>query len=156
MDHQFEKFMKMFKELHINISFADALAQMPSYAKFMKEILKNKKKLEEHMTISLTEECSAVLQNKLPPKLKDPGSFTIPCTIGDSQVRKALCDLGASINLMPYSLYSKLGLGELKRTPVSIRLADRSVKYPRGIVEDVLVKVDYLRASILSHRESTD
>ncbi|XP_052198364.1 uncharacterized protein LOC127805652 [Diospyros lotus] len=82
MDKQFEKFLEVFKKLHINIPFADALAQMPSYMKFMKEILSNKRKLEEHETVNLTEECLAILQKKLPPKLKDPGSFSIPCTIG--------------------------------------------------------------------------
>ncbi|XP_052197380.1 uncharacterized protein LOC127804545 [Diospyros lotus] len=82
LDKQFEKFLEVFKKLHINIPFVDALAQMPSYAKFMKEILSNKRKLEEHETVMLTEESSAILKNKLPPKLKDPGSFTIPCTIG--------------------------------------------------------------------------
>ncbi|XP_052176597.1 uncharacterized protein LOC127790905 [Diospyros lotus] len=82
LDKQFEKFLEIFKKLHINVPFVDALAQMPSYAKFMKEILSNKRKLEEHETVMLTEESNAILKNKLPPKLKDPGSFIIPCTIG--------------------------------------------------------------------------
>ncbi|XP_056169335.1 uncharacterized protein LOC130138641 [Syzygium oleosum] len=142
IDKQLSKFLDVFKKLHINIPFAYALAQMPSYAKFLKEILANKRKLEDYETVKLNEECSAILQNKLPPKLKDPGSFTIPCTIGNSYFDKALCDLGASINLMPYSVFRKLGLGEAKATTVSLQLADRSIKYPRGIVEDVLVKVD--------------
>ena len=81
----------MFKKLHINILFAEALEQMPKYAKFMKEILRNKRKLEDHETVMLNEECSAILLNKLPPKLKDPGSFTIPCTIGNSYFEKTLC-----------------------------------------------------------------
>ncbi|XP_073016723.1 uncharacterized protein [Primulina eburnea] len=92
--------------------------------------------------VKLSEECSAILQNKLPPKLKDPGSFSIPCTIGTSFFAKALCDLGASINLMPYSCFEKLGIGEVKPTTISLQLADRSIKFPRGVVEDVLVKVD--------------
>ena len=78
--------------------------------KFMKDILSRKKKLSDYETVALTEECSAILQNKLPPKLKDPGSFTIPCTIGEQFRGKALCDLGASINLMPLSVFKKLGL----------------------------------------------
>ena len=90
----------------------------------------------------LTEESSAILQKKLPPKLKDPGSFTIPCTIGKSYFDRALCDLGASINLMPFSVFRKLGLGEVKLTTISLQLADRSIKYPRGVIEDVLVKID--------------
>ena len=114
---------------------------MPSYVKFMKEIFSKKRKLEEHETIMLTEECTAILQNKLPPKLKDSGSFTIPCTIGNSYFDKALCDLGASINLMPFSIFRKLGLGEAKATTMSLQLADKSIKHSRGVVEDVLVKL---------------
>ncbi|PRQ60446.1 hypothetical protein RchiOBHm_Chr1g0381281 [Rosa chinensis] len=89
----------------------------------------------------LSEEVSAVLQRKLPPKLKDPGSFTIPCTIGEKNFEKVLLDLGASVNLMPYSVYKTLGVGPLQNINISLQFADRSVKYPRGIVEDVLVKV---------------
>ncbi|XP_073120605.1 uncharacterized protein [Henckelia pumila] len=117
LDSQFGKFLEVFKKLNINIPFADALMQMPSYAKFLKEILSNKRKLEEHAMISLTENCSALFH-------------------------KALCDLGASINLMPYSVFRKLSLGEPKSTRMSLQLADRSIKYPRGIIKDVLVKVD--------------
>ncbi|XP_073152742.1 uncharacterized protein [Henckelia pumila] len=142
LDSQFAKFLEVFKKLNINIPFADALMQMPSYAKFLKEILSSKRKLEEHAMISLTENCSALVQNKITPKQKDPGSFSIPCVINDVQFQKSLCDLGASINLMPYSVFRKLNLGEPKSTRMSLQLADRSIKYPRGIIEDVLVKVD--------------
>ncbi|XP_075491897.1 uncharacterized protein LOC142530030 [Primulina tabacum] len=142
LDTQFSKFLEIFKKLHINIPFAEALAQMPSYAKFFKEILSNKRKLVDFETVKISEECFAILQNKLPPKAKDPGSLSIPCTIGNSFFGKALCDLGASINLMPYSCFEKLGIGEVKPTTISLQLADRSIKYPRGVVEDVLVKVD--------------
>ncbi|XP_031260802.1 uncharacterized protein LOC116118985 [Pistacia vera] len=119
-----------------------ALAQMSSYAKFLKDIFSNKRKIEEHGTIMLTEECSVVLQNKLPPKLRDPESFTIPCALGDSFFDKALCDLSASINLMPLSIFKKLELGEVKEMTMSLQLADRSIKRPKGIVEDILLKVD--------------
>ncbi|KAL5781937.1 hypothetical protein ACOSP7_006966 [Xanthoceras sorbifolium] len=119
-DKNFAKFLEIFKKLHINIPFAEALAQMPSYVKFLKEILSKKRRLEDHETVALTEECSAIIQNKLPQKLKDPGSFTIPCTIGSSEFVKALCDLGASINLMPFSVFRKLGLGEVKPTSVTL------------------------------------
>ena len=115
---------------------------MPKYAKFLKDIISKKQKLEEHETVMLTDESSAILQKKLPPKLKDPGSFTIPCTIGKSYFDRALCDLGASINLMPLSVFKKLGIGEVKPTIISLQLADRSIKYQRGVIEDVLVKVD--------------
>ena len=144
MDQQFGKFLEVFKKLHINIPFAEALEQMPSYAKFMKGILSKKLRLADFETVALTEECSAILQQKLPPKLKDPGSFTIPCTIGNVSFNKCLCDLGASINLMPLSVFMTLGLPDPKPTNISLQLADRSVTYPRGIVEDVLVKVDKL------------
>ncbi|XP_062089686.1 uncharacterized protein LOC133796225 [Humulus lupulus] len=136
-DHQ-----KLFKKLHINIPFAEALEQMPSYVKFMKEILSKKRKMEDYETVVLTEECSAILQRKLPQKLRDPGSFTIPCTIGKFECKHALCDLGASINLMPLSVFRRLGLGKASPTTITLQLADRSVKHPRGIIEDVLVKVD--------------
>ncbi|XP_010242052.1 PREDICTED: uncharacterized protein LOC104586489 [Nelumbo nucifera] len=142
LEKEFGKFLEVFKSLHIDIPFSDALAQMPHYAKFLKEILANKRKLGDVATVALNEECSAILLNKLPQKLKDPGSFTIPCTIGSLKIEKALCDLGASINLMPYSVFKKLGLGEHQPTRVALQLADRSIKHPRGIIEDVLVKVD--------------
>ncbi|XP_073041779.1 uncharacterized protein [Primulina eburnea] len=137
LDQQFLKFLEVFKKLHINILFVEALAQMPSYAKFLKDILTKKKKLVDFETVKLSEECSAILQNKLPPKLKDPGSFSIPCTIGNSNFNKVLCDLGASINLMPYSCFEKLGIGEVKPITISLQLADRSIKYPRGVIENV-------------------
>ena len=94
----------MFKKLHINIPFTDALKQMPIYVKFMKGILSNKRRLSDFETVNLTEEYSAILKRKLPQKLKDSGSFTIPCTIGNSIFKKALCDLGAIINLMLLSI----------------------------------------------------
>ncbi|KAI3445323.1 hypothetical protein Pfo_001988 [Paulownia fortunei] len=142
IDSQFAKFLEIFKNIHINIPFADALEQMPNYAKFMKDVMSRKRRLVEFETVNLTEECSAILQKKLPQKLKDPGSFTISCTIGGSFFDKALCDLGASINLMPLSIFRKLGIGEVKPSTITLQLADRSLTYPRGVVEDVLVKVD--------------
>ena len=139
LDKQFTKFMDVFKKLHINIPFADALEQMPSYVKFMKDILSQKRRLVDFETVNLIEECSAILQRKLPQKLKDLGSFTIPCTIGNAIFERALCDLGASINLMPLSIFKRLGLGEARPTTVTLQLADRSLKHPRGVIEDVLV-----------------
>ncbi|XP_073304149.1 uncharacterized protein [Primulina huaijiensis] len=104
--------------------------------------MSKKRKLQEFETVKLTEECSAILQKKLPQKLKDPGSFTIPCFIGSSKCSKALCDLRASINLMSFSIYRELELGEVKPSTITLQLADRSLTYPLGIVEDVLVKMD--------------
>ena len=108
LDKQFTKFMEVFKKLHINILFADALEQMPSYVKFMKDILSKKRRLSDFETVNLTEECSAILQRKLPQKLKDLGSFTILCTVGNANFERAFCDLGASINLMPLSIFRRL------------------------------------------------
>ncbi|KAL0412202.1 UNVERIFIED_CONTAM: hypothetical protein Slati_3809900 [Sesamum latifolium] len=116
--------------------------QIPGSAKFLKKVLSIKRKWEGGETVKLNEECSAILQNKLPPKLKDLGSFSIPCTIGNIDFDKVLCDLGASVNLMPYSIFEKLGMHELTPSIITLQLADRSIKYPRGIVEDVLVKVE--------------
>ena len=141
LDKQFAKFLDIFKKLHINIPFAEALETMPSYAKFLQEILSRKKKLEEFEMVALTEKCSAVIQSKLSPKLKDPGSFTVPCTFGDTVFEKALCDLGASINLMPISIDKRLKLRGVKPTTITLQMADRSIKHPRGIVADVLIKV---------------
>ncbi|XP_020263045.1 uncharacterized protein LOC109839026 [Asparagus officinalis] len=143
LEKQFGKFIEILKKLHINIPFVEAISQMPSYTKFLKEILSNKRRLEEYETVALTQECSDIIQNKLPPKLKDPGSFSIPCTIGDMSINRALCDLGASVSLMPLSICNKLQMGDLKPTTISLQLADRSVKHPVGILEDVPIQVGF-------------
>ncbi|XP_014515631.1 uncharacterized protein LOC106773451 [Vigna radiata var. radiata] len=103
---------------------------MSAYAKFMKELLTKKRKYIEEETIEVQGNCSAIIQKLLPPKFKDPGSFTIPCTIGKLAIGKALIDLGASINLMPLSLFKKIGELELKPTRMTLQLADRYIKYP--------------------------
>jgi hypothetical protein len=141
LDAQFKKFIEMMDKLYINVPFTEVLTQMPTYAKFLKEIITNERKIDEGETVNLTVECSAIIQNKLPPKLKDPGSFSIPCVIGTETIKKAMCDLGASVSLMPLSLCERMGIGELKPTRMTLQLADRSVKYPAGIVEDVPVNV---------------
>ena len=142
MVKQFTKLMEVFKKLHINIPFTYALEKMPSYVKFMKDILSRKRRLSEFETVNLTEEYSVILQRKLPQKLKDSGSFTIPCKIGNSIFERALCDLEASINLMPLSIFRWLGLSEARPTTNTLQLADISLIHPRGVIEDVLVKVD--------------
>ncbi|GKB03490.1 DNA-directed DNA polymerase [Tanacetum coccineum] len=108
---QQRKFLENLKQLHINIPFTEALSQMPKYAKNLKGLLSNKAWLEEACTVTMNEICSMVLLNKLPSKEKDPGGFTIPCDIGHLHINNALADLGASISLMPYAMYEKLGLG---------------------------------------------
>ena len=141
LEKRFTKFLDIFKKLHINIPFMEALESMPSYVKFIKKILVSKKKLEEYGTITLTEECSAILQKKPPPKLQDPGSFAIPFSIRNQVLGKAPCDFEASINLIPLLMFKRLKLGEPKSTKISLQLADRSYQHPQGIIENILVKV---------------
>ncbi|XP_057734262.1 uncharacterized protein LOC130949608 [Arachis stenosperma] len=140
-DSQFSKFLEIFKKLQINIPFAEALEQMPLYAKFLKELMTKKRNWRNDETMILTEECSAIIQHKLPQKLKDPGSFQIPCIIGEITVEKALCDLGVSINLMSLTMMKRMKIEEAKPTRMALQLADRLFKFPHGIVEDLLVKV---------------
>ncbi|KAJ9562342.1 hypothetical protein OSB04_007502 [Centaurea solstitialis] len=104
---QFKKFLDIFKQLHINIPLVEAIEKMPNYAKILKDILSKKKKLTEYETLALTKECSALVTNKIPPKLKDPGSFTIPCSIGSKTIGKALCDLGAGFGGRETEKYEK-------------------------------------------------
>ncbi|CAJ2677884.1 unnamed protein product [Trifolium pratense] len=140
-EKEFKKFMKVLNKLEMAIPLVEALEQMPSYAKFLKELLTKKRKPLDDEMVSMTEECSALIQRKLPQKKKDPGSFTIPCSIGTLTIEKALCDLGASINLMPLSMMKKIPGAVAKPTKMSLSLADRSVVHPEGILHDVLVKV---------------
>ncbi|XP_061368344.1 uncharacterized protein LOC133311333 [Gastrolobium bilobum] len=116
---------------------------MPSYVKFMKDILTKKRRLEEYETVALTKECSSYVSNNLPKKLEDRGSFTIPCTIGDRYISRALCDLGSSINLMPTSIFKTLGV-KASATTVTLQLADRTLAFLDGKIENILVKVDRL------------
>ncbi|GKD01295.1 putative nucleotidyltransferase, ribonuclease H [Tanacetum coccineum] len=139
---QFQKSLGNLQQLHINIPFIEALEQIPKYAKFMKYILSKKGKGSETRRIILNEQCSAVILNKVPPKEKDPGDFTIPCIIGQSGTMKALADLGASISLMSYSMFLRLNLGELKPTRMCIELANKTTQFPKGIAENVVVKID--------------
>ncbi|KAL2901193.1 DNA damage-inducible protein 1 [Bienertia sinuspersici] len=137
LEKKYGKFLDILKKLHINIPFLDAISEMPSYANFLKYMLSNKRKNEDNATISLTAECSAILQNKLPKKLGDPDSYSIPVQLGGIEIKRALCDLGASVSLMPLSICKKLHMGELKPTRISLQLADKTVKFPLGILEDV-------------------
>ncbi|GJS89594.1 reverse transcriptase domain-containing protein [Tanacetum coccineum] len=134
----------MIQAVRINVPLVDVLAGMPSYGKFLKELVSNKHKIEQILASFLGDESSAILQNKVPPKLGDPGSFLIPCNFNKAFSCNALADLGASINLIPYSLYAKLSLETLKSTKMSVRLADRLFQYPVGIAENMLVEVGKL------------
>ena len=130
------------RQVRINLPLLHVIKQVPSYAKILKDLCTMKRKQNVKKTAFLTEQVSALIQHKIPPKYKDPGCPTISCIIGDHDIEQALLDLGASVNLMPYSVYLQLGLGELKPTMVVLQLADRSVKTPKGVVEDVLVQID--------------
>ncbi|GJT38589.1 reverse transcriptase domain-containing protein [Tanacetum coccineum] len=129
------------KNLRFDISFADALLLMPRFAPTIKSLLMNKEKLLELAKIPLNENCSAMLLKKLPEKLGDPGKFLIPCNFPGMDVCHALADLGASINLMPLSIWKKLSLPDLTPTRMTLELADRSITHPKGLAEDIFVKV---------------
>ncbi|GJS08122.1 reverse transcriptase domain-containing protein, partial [Tanacetum coccineum] len=139
--NQMEKFFQIFQDLHFDISFADALLLMPKFASTIKSLLTNKDKLFELAKIPLNENCSAMLLKKLPEKLGDPGKFLIPCDFPGMDVCHALADLGASINLMPLSIWKKLSLPKLTPTWMTLELANRSITRPKGFAEDVFVKV---------------
>ncbi|XP_050919033.1 uncharacterized protein LOC127136530 [Lathyrus oleraceus] len=140
-EKKFEKFLELFKKLKINIPLLEALEQMPTYAKFMKDIISKRCTIDTNPII-LIETCSAILQGmEIPTKKKDRGVVTIPCTIRDRSFKKALIDLGASVILMPLSIYKKLGIGAVQDTRMALQFADHSVKKPYDIVEDVLVKI---------------
>ncbi|GJU48712.1 reverse transcriptase domain-containing protein, partial [Tanacetum coccineum] len=141
MEAQYGKFLDMIRAVRINVPLVVVLAGMPNYENFLKELISNKYKLEQISSTFLSDESFAMIQIKVPPKLGDPESFLIPCNFSKSFSCNALVDLGASINLMPYSLYAKLSLETLKPTKMSIRLADRSFQHPIGIAENMLVEV---------------
>nr|GEV34673.1 reverse transcriptase domain-containing protein [Tanacetum cinerariifolium] len=139
-DIQIQKFWNMFKQLHLNITLAEALVLMPKYQKMLQALLSNKEKLQELANTPLNENCSTVILKKLPKKLRDPGKFLIP--YGFSELKcKALADLGASINLMPLSVWKKLGLPDLIPTRMTLELANHAICTPNGIARDVFVPV---------------
>ncbi|XP_057543958.1 uncharacterized protein LOC130823355 [Amaranthus tricolor] len=123
LEHKYRKFLQVLSKLQINIPFLEAIKEMPSYAKFLKDITSNKRKLEESVVETLNGQCSAILQCKVPKKQADPGSFTIPLKLGNDVSVVALADLGASVSVMPLTLCKKIN-GEMKATRMSIQLAD--------------------------------
>ena len=141
IEEQFARFLRTFQKLEISMPFTEVVTQMPLYAKFLKDILSKKRKIEREGIVNLTATCSALMKKELPEKMKDPGSFTIPCMIEGVEIQKALCDSGASINLMPLSVAKQLSLGELIPTTITLQMADRSMVKPEGVLEDVLVTV---------------
>ncbi|XP_023728204.1 uncharacterized protein LOC111875909 [Lactuca sativa] len=134
--------MQMFKRVQINIPLLEAIKQVPRYARFLKDLCVSKKKLKGNQVVTVREHVSAVLQKRMPPKCKHAGVFTVPCKLGNLHVPRAMLDLGASVNVLLYSLFKSIGVGTLSKTGVIIQLADRSLVQPKGVLEDVLVQVD--------------
>ncbi|GKA13004.1 reverse transcriptase domain-containing protein [Tanacetum coccineum] len=126
----------------IQIGLKDALVEMPKFNKWLSSLLRNKEKLEEIAITTVNAECSAIIMNKVPEKLEDPGKFLIPCALQELNRTSALADSGASINLLPHSIYKKLELEALTPTRMTLELANRSITHPMGIAEDVVVRVD--------------
>nr|XP_009791412.1 PREDICTED: uncharacterized protein LOC104238673 [Nicotiana sylvestris] len=144
LDKQFERFLDMLRQVNVSLPVTEVLLQIPAYAKFLKEILTKKRKIEETKVVKLIEHCRAILQNKIPQEYGDPESSTIPCSLGTLNFDKSLCDSGASINLMPLSIHRKLEkeVGEIRSVPISLQLANQMTITPEGVVKDVLVRVD--------------
>ena len=142
------KILEVLRQVKVNIPLLDMIKQVLTYAKFLKDLCTMKRGLNVDKKAFMTEQVSAIIKCKTPVKYKDPGCPTISVNIIGTCVDKALLDLGASVNLLPYSVYKQLGLGELKPTTITLSLTDRSVKIPKGIVEDVLVKVDKFYYSV--------
>ncbi|GJT43508.1 reverse transcriptase domain-containing protein [Tanacetum coccineum] len=138
---QHSRFLKMFKQLRLEIGLKDALVEMPKFNKWLSSLLRNKEKLEEIAIMTVNAECSAIIMNKVPEKLEDPGKFLIPCALQELNRTSALADSGASINLLPHSIYKKLELEALTPTRMTLELANRSISHPMGIAEDVVVRV---------------
>ncbi|CAM8907992.1 unnamed protein product [Rhodiola kirilowii] len=139
-----EDVFELFSKVEINIPLLEAIKQIPRYAKFLKELCINRRKSTRNDQELMSRNVSAAIQRKVPPKCGDPGTYTIPCTIGNIRIENCMLDLGASINVLPFSIYSCLKIGQLKPTGLTIQLADRSCKQPEGKIEDVLVQVGKL------------
>ncbi|GKD34705.1 reverse transcriptase domain-containing protein [Tanacetum coccineum] len=139
---QRSRFIKLFKQLRLEIGLKDALIKMPKFNKWLSTLLRNKEKLEEIAITTVNAKCSAIILNKVPEKLEDPGKFLIPCALQELDRTNALANSEASINLLPHSIYKQLGLGALKPTRMTLKLANRSVMHLMGIAEDVAVRVD--------------
>ncbi|XP_026459066.1 uncharacterized protein LOC113359689 [Papaver somniferum] len=134
--------LDIFKQVKINLPLLDAIKHVPAIAKFLKEMCTIKREASVHKKAFLTQQVSSIISQKYPVKLKDHGCSTVTCVTGKQTIDNALLDLGASVNLLPFSVYEQIGLGEMKPTRITLQLADRSVKIPRGIIEDVLVQVE--------------
>ncbi|GKA90250.1 reverse transcriptase domain-containing protein [Tanacetum coccineum] len=139
---QHSRFLKMFKQLRLEIGLKDALIEMPKFNKWLSSLLRNKEKLKEIAITTVNAECSAIIMNKVLEKLEDPEKFLIPCALQELNRTSVLANSGASINLLPHSIYKKLGLEALTPTRMTLELANHSITHPMGITEDVVVRVD--------------
>ncbi|GJV20912.1 reverse transcriptase domain-containing protein [Tanacetum coccineum] len=145
---QQSRFMKLFKQLRLEIGLKDDLIEMPKFNKWLSTLLRNKEKLEEIAITTVNAECSAIILNKVPEKLEDPGKFLIPCALQELDRTNALANSGASINFLPHSIYKQLGLGALKPTRMTLELANHSVTHPMGIAEDVVGDLSFARKKL--------
>ncbi|XP_028801054.1 uncharacterized protein LOC114756292 [Neltuma alba] len=136
--------LNLFSKLEVNVPLLDFLKSMPKYVRFLKEPCTNKRKCKPNELVQIGLSVSTLFKPHLPVKCFDLGSFTIPCTIGKLNIASALLDLGAAINVIPLSIYTSLGINSIKDTSMIIQLADRSIRRPHGLLEDILVKVKYL------------
>ena len=139
-EKQYAKFLETMKEVQITIPIFDAVLHIPLYAKFFKDLITKKRSLEDPEIVALTEHWRAIIRNYMPKKLGDPGSFSIPCVVG-KRIFTALCDLGSSVSVLPLAVSQILQLGALKPTSMTLQLADRTLRKPVGILEDVPVQV---------------
>jgi len=147
MEEVDREILETFRKVEVNIPLLDAIKQIPRYAKFLKELCTHKRRLKGNEKISMGRNVSALIGKsvpQIPEKCKDPGTFCVPCIIGNNKFENAMLDLGASINVMPLSIFKSLSLGPLQPTGVVIQLANRSVAHPAGLVDDVLVRVGEL------------
>ncbi|KAL3502860.1 hypothetical protein ACH5RR_037309 [Cinchona calisaya] len=138
----------MLEKINVNIRLIDILTKMPNYAHFMKDLLARKRKWDNDEKAYLDAKYCAIVQRRLPPKLKDHGSFMIPVNVGEKTWHRSLCDLGASINIMPKTIYDKLGINTIKSTNITLQLPDLFERKPYGLLEDVLVQVEKLVYSV--------
>ncbi|XP_019171074.1 PREDICTED: uncharacterized protein LOC109166636 [Ipomoea nil] len=139
-----KKFLELVESLKVSIPLLDLLSQVPSYGKFLKDILAKKRKFGDHEVVAMAQEYRALARSESRNILKhrDPGKFTIPCFIGGRMIKSSLCDLGASVNVMPLSLCKKLNLGDPNPVQVTVQFANQSTTRPIGILEEVPVRVD--------------
>ncbi|XP_074304989.1 uncharacterized protein LOC141639908 [Silene latifolia] len=131
----------MLDKLKVTLPFTEVILNMLTYAKFLKDVLSKKRTLGNQELVALTEDCSAVLMNKMPTKLGDLGNFSIPCIVGNVPISRALCDIGVSVSVLPLNIAKKIGMNEFLPTNIIFQLADRSIKCHMGVLEDVPIKV---------------